>query len=54
MGIGSTNVLKLLGVEIDEMKVDMVATRGGDLLSLDGKVVAILSPAQGSIQLFDE
>ncbi|KAF8897044.1 carbohydrate esterase family 9 protein [Gymnopilus junonius] len=54
LAIGSTNVLRLLGVSSDEMKVDMVATRGGDILSLEGKVAAILSPGQRIIHLFDE
>lgn len=35
--------MKLLGVNVDDTKIDLVASRGGDFASLGSKVVAILS-----------
>ena len=52
--MGSTNVLKLLGVELDDAKVDLVASRGADLFGFDSKVVSVLSPRLNSIQVFEE
>lgn len=50
--IGSTNLLKLLGVELDDAKVDLVASRGVDPFGFDSKVVSVLSPKQNSIHVF--
>ena len=47
----STNVEKLLGVEVSPYETDLVATSGGDLLSFEGKVVAIISPRRGAVDL---
>jgi hypothetical protein len=52
--IGSTNLLKLLGVEVDDAKVDLVASRGADPFGFDSKVVSVLSPRQNSIHIFQE
>ncbi|KAF9566703.1 carbohydrate esterase family 9 protein [Agrocybe pediades] len=51
MAIGSTNLLKLLGVEVDESKLELVASKGGELLSMQSKVAAILSPAKGAVHI---
>ncbi|KAJ7678489.1 hypothetical protein B0H17DRAFT_1206732 [Mycena rosella] len=52
LALGSTNVAKLLGASPpSKFKQDLVATRGGDLLSFNSKVVAVLSPARGLIDL---
>ncbi|KDR75826.1 hypothetical protein GALMADRAFT_69126 [Galerina marginata CBS 339.88] len=53
LAIGSTNVLKLLGVDVEDAAIDLVATRGGDLLSFESKVAAILSPRQQVVHLFE-
>jgi hypothetical protein len=45
---GSTNVQKLLGADMQTQAPDMVATRGGDLLSMESKVVAIMAPRQSA------
>lgn len=47
----STNVEKLLGLSIDGEERDMVATRGGDLLSFESKVVAIVSPRRRAVDI---
>lgn len=53
LAMGSTNILKLLGVKIDDGQIDLVATRGGDLFSMNHKVAAIVSPRQGVVHLFE-
>ncbi|KAG6900265.1 hypothetical protein C0993_000718 [Termitomyces sp. T159_Od127] len=50
LALGTVNVQKLLGVEVDAAKVDLVVTRGGELLDFDSKVVAVLS-SKGASQL---
>uniref|UniRef100_A0A8H8CQ82 Amidohydrolase-related domain-containing protein n=1 Tax=Psilocybe cubensis TaxID=181762 RepID=A0A8H8CQ82_PSICU len=42
LAIGSTNVLNLLGVEYDQTTFDLVATRGGNHLGMNRKVVAMI------------
>ncbi|KAF8973201.1 carbohydrate esterase family 9 protein [Flammula alnicola] len=54
IAIGSANVLKLLGVHIEDTKIDLVATRGGDLLNFESKVAAILSRRQQATHLFTD
>ncbi|KAF9233435.1 hypothetical protein BU15DRAFT_53885 [Melanogaster broomeanus] len=50
--MATTNVEKLLGVTRKALDCDMVATKGGELLSFEGKVVAITSPRRGVVDLF--
>ncbi|KAF9450406.1 carbohydrate esterase family 9 protein [Macrolepiota fuliginosa MF-IS2] len=50
-GIGSVNIERLLGVERDSAGMDLVATRGGDLLDFGAEVVAIISPEQELVGL---
>ncbi|KAG6832612.1 hypothetical protein H0H92_014448 [Tricholoma furcatifolium] len=50
LALGSTNLEKLLG--LDTADSDLVATQGGDLLGYEGKVVGIISPAQGKVEFF--
>jgi len=44
----------LLGEEVDAAGVtsDLVATVGGDLLSFEGKVAAVISPRRKVVDLF--
>lgn len=49
--IGSVNLQRLLGVEVNDGEMDLVATRGGDLLELSSKVVAVISPLRKSVDL---
>ncbi|KAJ7454750.1 carbohydrate esterase family 9 protein [Mycena latifolia] len=52
LALGSTNVAKLLGASPPSIfSQDLVATRGGDLLGFSSKVVAVLSPRRGVIDL---
>lgn len=51
--IGSVNLQKLLGAEVSSEDMDLVATRGGDLLEWSSKVVAVISPLQNSVNFMD-
>ncbi|EKM54380.1 uncharacterized protein PHACADRAFT_123385 [Phanerochaete carnosa HHB-10118-sp] len=52
MAIASTNVEKLLGGKVEAAWAgDLVATEGGDLLDFNSKVVAVLSPKRGAVNL---
>lgn len=52
LALGSTNVQKLLGVEVKNKYQDLVATRGGDLLTMQARVVAHIAPSQSKVVLF--
>ncbi|KAI0329713.1 hypothetical protein GY45DRAFT_1361902 [Cubamyces sp. BRFM 1775] len=52
LALASVNVERLLGIEIDPEDRDLVATVGGDLLDFEGKVVAVISPRQGAVDIF--
>ncbi|KAJ7183153.1 carbohydrate esterase family 9 protein [Mycena filopes] len=52
LALGSTNVAKLLGVKnAHRFTPDLVATRGGDLLSFNSKVVGVISAERGLVDL---
>lgn len=50
--MGSLTLEKLLGVDSDAPGMrELVATDGGDLLQFESKVVGIVSPARGRVEL---
>ena len=56
--IASTNVDRLLGLSAEGTSEEFdlgssVATKGGDLLSFEGKVVAVLQKELGVVHLFE-
>ncbi|KAK7032843.1 carbohydrate esterase family 9 protein [Favolaschia claudopus] len=51
LALGSTNVARLLGVKALSSRIDMVATQGGDLLTLSSKVVAVISPSRRLVDI---
>ena len=53
LDMATTNIEKLLGVTRKASESDMVATKGGDLLSFEGKVVAVTSPRRGLVDIFE-
>jgi len=53
LAIGSVNVQKLLGVEIREEDADLVVTRGGELLDVHSKVIAVLSPRRRMLHFLE-
>jgi hypothetical protein len=53
IALASENLEQLLGVgEVESSERDFIATRGGDLLSMQAKVVAHISPRQSAVVLF--
>ncbi|KAI6000811.1 hypothetical protein EDD15DRAFT_2362285 [Pisolithus albus] len=52
LNMASTNVELLLGVDRDSDAVDLVATTGGDLLSFEGKVAAVISQDRSVVDIF--
>lgn len=55
--IASTNIDSLLGLDVEAgEEVDagaLIATKGGDLLDFEGKVVAVLQKELGVVHLFE-
>lgn len=52
--LGSLNLEKLLGVEVQDDQVDLVATRGDDLLGFGSRVLVVISPRDQAVQLFED
>jgi hypothetical protein len=52
IALASTNLKKLLSCNRDNGVIDLVATQGGDLLSFESKVVAIISSVRRTVDLF--
>ena len=47
----STNLEQLLGIKRDEHNSDLVVTRGGSLFDMESKVIAVISPGRGVVDL---
>lgn len=55
LALATTNLEKLLGVELTAETGDLVASRGGRLLnSMEAKIVAVISPSRGIVDLFQD
>lgn len=52
LAMASTNLEKLLGLQVDATSGDLVATKGGHLLEFESKVVGVLSAKKGVVDLF--
>jgi len=54
LALASNNLEKLLGgnAELASGASDLVATQGGDLFSFGSKIVGVISPRRGSVDLF--
>ncbi|KAN0129746.1 carbohydrate esterase family 9 protein [Lactarius tabidus] len=52
IALASTNLKKLLSDNRHNGAIDLVATQGGDLLSFESKVVAIISSVRRTVDLF--
>lgn len=52
LALASTNLEKLLGLELEAEHADLVAVQGGDLFDFESKVVGILSPRRDVVDLF--
>ncbi|KAN0084286.1 hypothetical protein V8E55_007790 [Tylopilus felleus] len=53
LDMATTNIEGLLGVTRNAWDSDMVATKGGELLSFEGKVVAVMSRRRKVVDLFE-
>lgn len=52
LSLASSNIDKLLGVHANPQETDLVVTRDGGFLEFEGKVVAVISPGRGVVDLF--
>lgn len=52
LSLVTTNLDKIFGLGKDEDEDDLVAYEGGDLFSLESKVVAVISPRDGHVEIF--
>ncbi|EJD04405.1 composite domain of metallo-dependent hydrolase [Fomitiporia mediterranea MF3/22] len=56
LALASTNLEKLLGLDINDnsnnIDADLVATESGDLFDFEGKVVGVINPRKGVVDLF--
>ncbi|PPQ63495.1 hypothetical protein CVT24_005152 [Panaeolus cyanescens] len=50
LALGTTNMRRLLGLDISDHDLDLVATRGGDLLNQGSRVVAIISAQRKMVE----
>jgi hypothetical protein len=51
LALGTVNVQRLLGLDVDAVDQDLIAVEGGDLMNMEGKVAAVLSPRRGLVEL---
>jgi len=51
LALASVNLEKLLGVKRGHSQGDVVATRGGTLLEFQSRVVGLISPSRGVVDL---
>ena len=52
LALASTNLEKLLGLNVEPELSDLVATEYGDLLDFGSKVVGVIAPRKGAVDLF--
>ena len=51
LALASVNVEALLGIQTSGLQGDLVVTRGGDLFGFSSKVVGVISPRRGVVDL---
>ena len=49
--MASINIEKLLGVDVEDAESDLIATYGGGPLEFSSKVVGVISPRRGVVDL---
>ena len=52
LALASTNLERLLGLDIDPEWSDLVATERGDLLDFESKVIGVIAARKGVVDLF--
>jgi len=51
IALGSKNIEKLLGLDINDQDREMVAYAGGDIFSFESKPVAVIQPLRSRVDL---
>ncbi|RDX49485.1 composite domain of metallo-dependent hydrolase [Lentinus brumalis] len=51
LALASVNLEKLLGIKTHSVQGDLIATSGGDLLEFSSKVVGVISPRRGVVDM---
>jgi len=51
IALGSQNIEKLLGLDINDQDREMVAYSGGDIFSFESKAVAVIQPLRARVDL---
>jgi len=52
LALASTNFNKIFGLYDDEFEDDLVVYEGGDVFSMESKVVGIVSPRMRQVEMF--
>ena len=52
LALVSTNLEKLLGLEVDADMMDLVAAEGGGVFDFTAKVIGVISPQREIVDLF--
>ena len=52
LALASSNLEKLLGLEVQAELADLVAMEAGDILDFESKSVGVISPRKGIVDLF--
>lgn len=50
--MASSNLEKLLGLEVQDGLADLVAMETGDILDFESKVIGVISPVKRQVDLF--
>lgn len=50
--MASSNIEKLLGVDLEATSTDLAVTTGSDLFSFEAKVIGMISPRREVVELF--
>ncbi len=51
LALASVNLEKLLGIKTHSVQGNLIATSGGDLLEFSSKVVGVISPRRGVVDI---
>lgn len=52
LAMASSNLEKLLGLEVQGELADLVAMEAGDILDFESKVIGVISPVKRQVDLF--
>ncbi|KAI5118175.1 hypothetical protein M0805_008416 [Coniferiporia weirii] len=52
LALASSNLEKLLGLDVEAELSDLVATEAGDMFDFESKIIGVVSPRRGAVDLF--